>query len=191
MATVRRLRSNLSWTSSPAIPTWHLHNTVRRNTVTQHGHTDKAKSSVNVVSFQYCKYLYFSHYSPTLFWISRMLFTQTFILVLLAFSSFLAQINHPSFTEALKATLLKFFLSSPCLSSNITPIRFIVLLFLNLYSLSLCTVFESRDKCPFCPLLYCLSLENMVKLTLYVLFAQKDVFSCSFFIVHFDFHFLI
>lgn len=111
MATVRRLRSDLSWTSSPAIPTWHLHNTVRRNTVTQHGHMDKAKSLVNVVSFQYCKYLYFSHYSPTLFWISRMLFTQTFILVLLAFSSFLAQINHPSFTEALKATLLKFCLS--------------------------------------------------------------------------------
>ena len=113
----------------------------------------------------------------------------------LPFPSFLAQINHPrSFTEAHKATLLKFYLSlffSPCLSSNITPIWFIVLLFLNLYSLSLWTVFETREKCPFCPLLYCLSLENMVKLTLYVLSSRKNVFSCSFFVVHFDFRFLI
>ena len=183
MATVRRLRSNLSWTSSPAIPTWHLHNTVRRNTVTQHGHTDKAKSSVNVVSFQYCKYLYFSHYSPTLFWISRMLFTQTFILVLSCIPFFLSSNKSPRKlywgTHSNSTQILSFSLSL-CLSSNIW---FIVLLFLNLYSLSVCTVFE-RDKCPFCPLLYCLSLENMVKLTLYVLFAQKNVFSCSFFVVH-------
>ena len=155
----------------------------------------KAKFPTDVVSFQRCKYPCFSHYSPTLFWISKMLFTQMFILVLSSIPFFLSSNKSPKklywSTQSNSTQILSFSLFSPCLSSNITPIRFIVLLFLNLYSLSLCTVFESRDKCPFCPLLYCLSLENMVKLTLYVLFTRKNVFSCSFFVVHFDFRFLI
>lgn len=158
----------------------------------------KAKFSTYVVSFQYRKYPYFPiivlYYSGFLKCsLPKCLYWSFLLLAQILF--FLSSNKSPKklywSTQSNSTQIRSFSLFSPCLSSNITPIWFIVLLFLNLYSLSLWTVFETREECPFCPLLYCLSLENMIKLTLYVLFTQKNVFSCSFFVVHFDFHFLI
>lgn len=189
MATIRRLRSNLSWTSSPTIPTWHLttllDSTLWLSMVTCTKQSLQLMwspfSTVNTPIFP----IIVLHYSGFL----KCSLPKHLYWSFLAFPSFLAQINHPgSFTEARTATLLKLSFSlSLCLSSNIW---FIVLLFLNLYSLSVCTVFE-RDKCPFCPLLYLPILRKYGKIdTLCFVCSEKCIFllifRCSF-----DFHFLI
>lgn len=112
MATIRRLRSNLSWTSSPAIPTWHLttllDSTLWLSMVTCTKQSLQLMwspfSTVNTPIFT----IIVLHYSGFL----KCSLPKQLYWSFLAFPSFLAQINHPgSFTEARAATLLKFCLS--------------------------------------------------------------------------------
>lgn len=197
MAPIRRPRSNLIFNIITPIPTWHLHTHTLRLTPMTPWSLVQSKSSVNVISFLFCKHpSFFPRYSPfhTLFWISKMLFTSkhlcAFFLLFFFFLSSNKSQEKVSLSTVSKATWPKLFfsISSAWLSSNVTRIQFIILLFLNLYSYH-CAILESRAKCPFCPLLYLLPTENTIKLTFCVLFAQKNAFSCSFLI--FDFHFLI
>lgn len=101
-----------------------------------------------MVSFQFYKYPHsFPSYSPchALSWIPRMFFTHLYWPLL--FFSFLAQINHQRsfprahFLRQVSQPLL-FSTSSPGLSSNITLIWFIVLLFLSLHY----SIWSLRDK---------------------------------------------
>lgn len=150
----------------------------------------------NVMSFQFHKYLVlfliivlFTLYSGFLECSLPKHLCGSFLL----FSFFLAQINHQKsfpwaqFQKQIYPIPLTL---SPLLVCLQTWILF-DLLFIIFKPVLLITVRSLTEKCLFCPRLYLLPRENMTRSTLYVLFAQKNISSCSYLIVHFGFHFLV
>lgn len=189
----------LTWSWTPSPPSPHPSNLIHTQAHTGDPAQSllQSKSSFNVISFQFHKYPFsfliivlFILYSGFLECSLPKHLCGSFLL----FSFFLAKTNHQrSFPWA---HFLKQIYAIPLIFSFLSLFIFkqdsyliYCLLFLTGTPLLQFMIFERN--CLFCPLLYFLPIENIAQLTFYVLFAQKNVSSCSYLIVHFGFHFLI
>lgn len=172
-----------SWILSPhPIPAWYKHrHTLTR--MTQYGHLYKASVQLMWLPFSSIN----TPISFPLFWIPRIfLLKHLYGSFLLFFLSSKKSWEQLSLRTLSKANIPNCY-SSPHSLLIFKCNTFLIYCFI-IFKLVLLTYLWAYTKCPFCPLLYLLPIENMIKLTFYILFAP-NVSSYSYLIVHCDFHF--